>query len=248
MRKRIDARDYNQLRPVSIRTGFNLYAESSVEISWGNTLVHVTASVEDRVPAFLKGTGKGWLTAEYNMLPRATHSRNQREGRGNRSLGGRTQEIQRLIGRSLRAVTDLYLLPERSIIIDCDVLQADGGTRTASITAAWLALVLASNHLIEEGVIARTPVLEQLAAVSVGVLNGRPILDMSYQEDSAAQVDMNIIMTGAQDFVEIQGTGEESTFSLNQLKEMLALAQAGLAEIFYLQLQVLKENGINWGK
>lgn len=244
---RIDFRENNQLRPVSIRTGFNLYAEGSVEITWGNTLVHVTATVEERVPLFLRGGQRGWVTAEYNMLPRATSTRNQREGRGNLGVGGRTHEIQRLIGRSLRGVTDLQLLGERSITLDCDVLQADGGTRTASVTAAWIALVMACHKLYKDGIIVGQPVREQLGAVSVGLLNNAPILDMCYGEDSLADVDMNVIMTGKGKLVEIQGTGEEATFTRHQLNEMLDLAELGLTQLFRIQKEALIKSNIHWG-
>lgn len=245
---RIDQRKLNELRPVFLKTGFNRYAEGSVEIHSGQTIVHVTASVEERVPPFLRGTGKGWVTAEYNMLPRATETRNQREGRGSGGIGGRTHEIQRLIGRSLRAICDLEKLGERTITLDCDVLLADGGTRTASITAAWVALVIACHHLKNQGLISKNPVRDQLAAISVGILRDQVLLDLCYQEDSAADVDMNVVMTGQGAFVELQATGEEATFQKEQLNAMLFLAEHGIEQLFKLQLDVLNEAKINWSK
>lgn len=245
---RIDRRKEQELRPVFLRTGFNRYAEGSVEIRCGQTIVHVTATVEERVPPFLRGTGKGWVTAEYNMLPRATETRNQREGRGAGGIGGRTHEIQRLIGRSLRAVMDLEKLGERTITLDCDVLQADGGTRTASITAAWVALVLACQHLRNQGLISKSPIRDQLAAVSVGLVRNQVLLDLCYQEDAAAEVDMNVVMTGDGAFVEVQATGEEATFQREQLDLMLTTAEIGIKNLFQLQNAALKEANTSWSK
>lgn len=245
---RIDRRKEQELRPVFLKTGFNRYAEGSVEIHCGQTIVHVTATVEERVPPFIRGTGKGWVTAEYNMLPRATETRNQREGRGAGGIGGRTHEIQRLIGRSLRAVMDLEKLGERTITLDCDVLQADGGTRTASITASWVALVLACQHLRNQGLISKSPIRDQLAAVSVGLVRNQVLLDLCYQEDAAAEVDMNVVMTGERAFVEVQATGEEATFQREQLDLMLKTAEIGIETLFQLQNAALKEANISWSK
>ena len=219
-----------------------------MEIHCGQTIVHVTATVEERVPPFIRGTGKGWVTAEYNMLPRATETRNQREGRGAGGIGGRTHEIQRLIGRSLRAVMDLEKLGERTITLDCDVLQADGGTRTASITAAWVALVLACQHLRNQGLISKSPIRDQLAAVSVGLVRNQVLLDLCYQEDAAAEVDMNVVMTGEGAFVEVQATGEEATFQREQLDLMLTTAEIGIKNLFQLQNAALKEANTSWSK
>ncbi|MGH6911828.1 MAG: ribonuclease PH, partial [Phenylobacterium sp.] len=200
------------LRTVTIETGVNRYAEGSCLIGFGHTKVLVTASLEEGVPGFLRGKGQGWVTAEYGMLPRATHTRGRREAsQGKQS--GRTQEIQRLIGRSLRAVVDMKALGERQISLDCDVIQADGGTRTASVTGAWIALRLATKYLLDEGVIATDPILDQVAAISCGVFNGTPVLDLDYEEDSNAEADANFVLTGKGDIVEIQATGEKRGFS-----------------------------------
>jgi ribonuclease PH len=218
-------------------TGFTKYAEGSVLIETGQTRVLCTASIEDRVPSFLKGKGVGWITAEYSMLPRATEVRTQREiGRGGPS--GRTHEIQRLIGRSLRSVVDMAALGERSVTLDCDVIQADGGTRTASITGGFVALALALNKWMEAGKIARPPLRDYVAAVSVGIVGGRALLDLDYGEDSAAEVDMNIVRTGDGRFVEIQGTAETEAFSREQMNEMVAAAESGVDRLIAIQREV----------
>jgi ribonuclease PH len=222
------------LRPVSIEVGVNRYAEGSCLIGFGHTRVLVTASVEETVPGFLRGKGQGWVTAEYGMLPRSTHTRGRREAaQGKQS--GRTQEIQRLIGRSMRAVIDLKALGERQITLDCDVVQADGGTRTAAITGAWIALRLATRHLLAEGVIASDPVLDQVAAVSCGVHQGEPVLDLDYEEDSSAEADANFVLTGSGDIVEIQATGEKRGFSRAEFEALFDLARAGIAELLAMQ-------------
>ncbi|MWC28697.1 ribonuclease PH [Paenibacillus sp. MMS18-CY102] len=244
---RIDGREVAQLRPITIETGVNKYAEGSVSISFGDTKVLITATVEDRVPPFMKGQGKGWVTAEYSMLPRATQSRNQREAaRG--KLGGRTMEIQRLIGRALRSAVDLQALGERTITLDCDVIQADGGTRTTSITGAFIALAIAVDKLAEKAAFKSYPITDYLASVSVGVVNGSPVLDLNYDEDSKAKVDMNVVMTGAGQFVEVQGTGEESPFSRSELDALLGLAEAGIAELIGKQREVLGQAGARIGE
>src|SRR5512143_597378 len=224
------------LRPVTLETGVNRYAEGSCLVSFGHTKVLVTASLEEGVPGFLRGKGQGWVTAEYGMLPRATHTRGRREAaQGKQS--GRTQEIQRLIGRSLRAVVDLRALGERQITIDCDVIQADGGTRTASITGAWIALRLATRYMLEEGLITRDPILEQVAAISCGVFAGTPVLDLDYEEDSTAEADANFVLTGAGDIVEIQATGEQRGFSEAEFEALFSLARKGIGELCTLQRQ-----------
>lgn len=234
-------REVNELRPIHIETDFTKHAEGSVLITVGETKVICNASIEDRVPPFLRGSGKGWITAEYAMLPRATETRNIRESSKGK-VSGRTMEIQRLIGRSLRAVVDLDVIGERTIWIDCDVIQADGGTRTASITGAFVAAALALGKLHREKRIKKFPVKDYLAAISVGVLpNGTAVLDLEYTEDSIAHVDMNVVMTGNGEFVELQGTGEEATFSGNQLMEMLVLAEEGIREIFSIQKLAIAE-------
>lgn len=232
-------RKLDELRPITITTEFVKHPEGSVLITVGETKVICNASIEERVPPFMRGKGKGWITAEYAMLPRATESRNIRESsRG--KVSGRTMEIQRLIGRSLRAIVDLDKIGERTIWIDCDVIQADGGTRTAAITGAFVALVLALGTLVEKEVLKEIPITDYLAAISVGVKpEGEAILDLEYVEDAVAKVDMNIVMTGAKEFVEIQGTGEEATFSYNQLQDMLKLAEKGIEEIFQMQKDAL---------
>ncbi|MFD2628760.1 ribonuclease PH [Oceanobacillus kapialis] len=232
---RNDERKINSLRPVKITTNYITHPEGSVLIEVGNTKVICNASIEDRVPPFLRGQGKGWITAEYAMLPRATEQRNIRESSKGK-VSGRTMEIQRLIGRALRSVVDLDSIGERTVWVDCDVIQADGGTRTASITGAFVAVVLAFGKLLEEKKIKHMPVTQFLAAVSVGVLpDNTEILDLNYEEDSQANVDMNIVMTGKHEFVEIQGTGEEATFTADQLQTMLNLAGEGIEELFAFQ-------------
>jgi ribonuclease PH len=223
---------------LSIQTGFTRHAEGSVLIKAGDTHVLCNASVLDKVPPFLKGKGQGWVTAEYGMLPRSTHTRTDREAaRGKQS--GRTQEIQRLIGRSLRAVFDLKALGERTLHLDCDVLQADGGTRCASITGAWVAASLAVRGLIDQKVIQSNPVRDNVAAVSVGLVNGRAVLDLDYVEDSGCDADVNIVMTGAGHFVEVQGTAEGQAFDRDTLDQMLDLARDGIVELIRLQRQAL---------
>ncbi len=226
------------LRPVRITRHFTMHAEGAVLIEFGNTRVLCTATVEEKVPPHQRGSGKGWVTAEYGMLPRATHKRSEREAAKGKQTG-RTQEIQRLIGRSLRAVFDLELLGERSIVLDCDVLQADGGTRTAAITGAWVAAQDAVSSLMARGVLARSPIRDAVAAVSVGVVQGQPLLDLDYGEDSACDTDMNVVMTGAGDFVEVQGTAEGAAFSRSEMDALLDLAQAGIAELVRLQRSAL---------
>ena len=227
-----------ELRPLSIVTGYTRHAEGSVLIRAGDTHVLCNASVLDKVPPFLKGKGQGWVTAEYGMLPRSTHTRSDREAaRGKQS--GRTQEIQRLIGRSLRAVFDLAALGERTLHLDCDVIQADGGTRCASITGAWVAAALAVRGLLQQGALDRDPILDHVAAVSVGLVGGQPVLDLDYPEDSACRADMNIVMTGAGHFVEVQGTAEGQTFDREALDALLDLAQRGVEQLIGSQKQAL---------
>jgi ribonuclease PH len=222
------------LRAVTLETGVNRYAEGSCLVSFGHTKVLVTASLEEGVPGFLRGKGQGWVTAEYGMLPRATHTRGRREAaQGKQS--GRTQEIQRLIGRSMRAIVDLKALGERQISIDCDVIQADGGTRTASITGAWVALRIATKYLMDEGVITADPILDQVAAISCGVFNGTPVLDLDYEEDSNAEADANFVLTGKGDIVEIQATGEKRGFSEAEFEALYALAKKGIADLVTMQ-------------
>lgn len=243
---RADGRQPDELRPYKATLGPNKYAEGSVLIEIGDTVVLCTATTEERVPPFLKGQGQGWVTAEYAMLPRATSTRNQRESiRG--KLGGRTMEIQRLIGRALRAVVDLEALGERTITVDCDVLQADGGTRTTSITGGYLALALAIHKLAQTTEFERYPLRDYLASISVGVLGELPVLDLNYEEDSAAKVDMNIVMTGAGHFVEVQGTGEESPFSRAELDRLLKLAESGIGRLIAWQRTLLGEAGLRIG-
>jgi len=235
---RVDGREKSQLRPVKITKNYIKYAEGSVLIEMGETKVICTASIDDKVPPFKKDTGEGWVTAEYSMLPRSTQIRNQRDI-SKLKLSGRSQEIQRLIGRALRSVVDLKALGERTIIIDCDVIQADGGTRTASITGGFVALVDACKHMIDKGIIERMPIEDFVAAVSVGVVNGQEILDLCFEEDSNAQVDMNVVMSGGGKFIEIQATGEQFPFSRNQLDEMLLLAEEGINKLILIQREVL---------
>jgi ribonuclease PH len=233
------ARAPDALRPVRITRGYTIHAEGSVLIEFGNTKVLCTASVEEKVPGHKKGSGEGWVTAEYGMLPRATHTRGDREAaRGKQS--GRTQEIQRLIGRSMRAVFDLKKLGERTIHLDCDVLQADGGTRTASITGAFVAAQDAVNLLLSQGKLSETPIHGHVAAISVGLLDGVPLLDLEYTEDSTCDTDMNVVMTGAGHYVEVQGTAEGAAFTRREMDSLLALAEKGIGELIVLQQQSLQ--------
>ncbi len=237
---RSGARAVNQLRPVRITRGYTIHAEGSVLIEFGDTRVLCTASVEEKVPSHKKGSGEGWVTAEYGMLPRATHTRGDREAvRGKQS--GRTQEIQRLIGRSLRAVFDLKKLGERTIHLDCDVLQADGGTRTAAITGAYVAAHDAVTKLIASGKLSESPIKEAVAAISVGLVQGTPLLDLEYTEDAACDTDMNVVMTGAGHFVEVQGTAEGAAFTRAQMDALLALAEEGIAQLVAMQAQALSQ-------
>ena len=231
---RVGARAVNQLRAVKITRGYTMHAEGSVLIEFGNTKVLCTASVEEKVPGHKKGSGQGWVTAEYGMLPRATHSRNEREAaRGKQS--GRTQEIQRLIGRSLRSVFDLRLLGERTLHLDCDVLQADGGTRTAAITGAFVAAQDAVTLLLAQGRLPLSPIRDHVAAISVGIVAGTPLLDLEYTEDSACDTDMNVVMTGSGHFVEVQGTAEGAAFSRQEMNALLTLAEQGISDLIALQ-------------
>ena len=234
---RIDGRSRTQLRPVKLSVDFIEYAEGSVLIETGQTRVLCTASVEERVPPFLEGKGQGWVTAEYNMLPRATHTRNARERNG--KISGRTQEIQRLIGRSLRAAVDLANLGARTITLDCDVLQADGGTRTASVTGAYIALHRACSRLVAQGMLQMHPVRTAVAATSVGMVEGEILLDLCYAEDSCADVDFNVVMTAGHEFVEVQGTGEGGVFSRNTMNILLDLAENGITELLQIQQQYI---------
>jgi ribonuclease PH len=235
---RSDQRSPSQLRPVAIAPHVQMHAEGSALIETGRTRIICAASVEDRVPLFLRGTGKGWVTAEYGMLPRATTTRTTREATAGR-VGGRTQEIQRLIGRALRSVTRLETLGERTLWIDCDVIQADGGTRTAAITGAFVALVLALDKLRQSGVLTKVPVTGYIAATSVGIVGGTPLLDLAYDEDSRAEVDMNVVKTGDGRFVEVQGTAEGAPFSRETLDELLELASHGIAQLVEHQRAVV---------
>jgi len=235
---RTDGRAAAQLRPTLMTPGFSLHAEGSVLIEVGKTRVICTASVEDRVPPFLRNSGKGWVTAEYGMLPRATSTRTQREASAGK-VGGRTQEIQRLIGRSLRSVMRLNELGERTIWVDCDVIQADGGTRTASITGGFVALVLALQHMRDAGQIKAIPVQDHVAATSVGVVDGTPLLDLAYDEDSRAEVDMNIVKTGDGRFIEVQGTAEGPPFERQALDSLMELADAGIRELVEMQRAII---------
>lgn len=235
---RADGRNAGSLREITITRNYIKHAEGSVLVSFGDTKVICTASVEDSVPSFLRGKGSGWVTAEYSMLPRATHSRSPREAAKGK-IGGRTHEIQRLIGRSLRAVTDLTLLGERSVLIDCDVIQADGGTRTASITGAFVALTDALRGLVASGAIGSLPIRESVAAVSVGIVHGEVLLDLNYLEDSAAEVDMNFVMTSSERFVEVQGTAELEPFTVSQMDELRSMAIRGIRQLIALQNEAL---------
>lgn len=235
---RPSGRTSNQLRPIQITRNFTNHAEGSVLIEVGETRVLCNASLESGVPRFLKGKNQGWLTAEYGMLPRATHTRNNREAaRGKQT--GRTQEIQRLIGRSLRAAVDLELLGENTITIDCDVLQADGGTRTASITGACVALVDALNHMLRNNLVKTNPLKHMVAAISVGIYQGTPVLDLDYAEDSSAETDMNFVMNENKGIIELQGTAEDGAFSADELSEMMQLAHQGINEIIEIQKAAL---------
>jgi ribonuclease PH len=237
--QRTDNRAANALRPMRITRNFTMHAEGAVLIEMGNTKVLCTASVEEKVPPHQKGSGEGWVTAEYGMLPRATHTRSAREAaKGKQS--GRTQEIQRLIGRSLRAVFDLKALGERTITLDCDVIQADGGTRTAAITGAYVAAADAVAKLIKSGVLNASPIKTAVAAISVGIVQGTPLLDLEYTEDANCDVDMNVVMTGAGDFVEVQGTAEGVAFSRAQMDQLMALAEAGIGQLVNAQAAALK--------
>ncbi|HXD39965.1 MAG TPA: ribonuclease PH [Ramlibacter sp.] len=235
---RTGGRAADQLRPIRITRGYTIHAEGSVLIEFGNTRVLCTASVEEKVPPHKRGSGEGWVTAEYGMLPRATHTRSDREAaRGKQS--GRTQEIQRLIGRSMRAVFDLKALGERTIQIDCDVLQADGGTRTAAITGAFIAAQDAVSKLLAGGQLASSPITGPVAAVSVGIVQGLPLLDLEYIEDVSCDTDMNVVMTGAGHYVEVQGTAEGAAFTRAEMDELLRLAEKGIAELVVLQERAL---------
>jgi ribonuclease PH len=237
---RSGARAADAMRPVRITRHYTMHAEGAVLIEFGNTKVLCTASVEERVPPHKRGSGEGWVTAEYGMLPRATHSRSDREAaKGKQS--GRTQEIQRLIGRSLRAVFDLKKLGERTIQLDCDVIQADGGTRTAAITGAFVAAQDAVNGLLKAGKITATPITAAVAAISVGIVQGTPLLDLEYTEDSACDTDMNVVMTGAGQFVEVQGTAEGVAFTRAEMDQLLGLAEKGIGELMDLQQQSLSK-------
>ena len=233
---RADGRRPDQMRPVEIQTGYLLTAEGSALIEVGSTRVLCAASVEQTVPQFLRGSGKGWVTAEYAMLPRATVSRSPRESM---RPSGRTQEIQRLIGRSLRSVVDLAALGERTIILDCDVLQADGGTRTAAITGAFVALSISVQQLVNFGVLRSSPIRDTVAAVSVGIIGGEPMIDLAYEEDSRAEVDMNVVMTGSGRFVEVQATAEQKSFDDSQLGLLLGLARGGVGTLIKVQHEAL---------
>jgi len=235
---RASKRKNDELRSVEFIPHYIIHPEGSVLVTFGNTKVICTATIENKVPHFMRGQGKGWITAEYSMLPRATNTRNVRESaRG--KISGRTMEIQRLIGRALRTTIDLEKLGERMILIDCDVIQADGGTRTASITGAMIAMKLALNKLVEQKSLKELPLKNHIAAISVGILNGEVILDLDYEEDSVAEVDMNVIMTDKGEFVEIQGTGEESTYTHKQLILMLELAKSGIEKLITLQKEIV---------
>ncbi len=237
--KRADGRAWDALRPVSITTGFQSFAEGSALIEIGRTRVVCSASVEERVPRFLRDSGTGWITAEYSMLPRATLTRTPRDSSQGR-IAGRSQEIQRLIGRSLRAITDLDALGERTLIVDCDVLQADGGTRTAAITGAYVALYQAMQTLANMGIISAIPLKSAVAATSVGVVGGHMLLDLCYDEDSSAEADFNVVMTSRGEFVEIQGTAESKPFSKETIDSVLALAEKGIRQLFQAQESALK--------
>ncbi|NLI93421.1 MAG: ribonuclease PH [Peptococcaceae bacterium] len=240
---RFDGRMFDEIREVKITRGYTVMPEGSVLIEVGKTKVLCTATVEERVPAFQKGTGNGWVTAEYSMLPRATGTRNQRESTKGK-VSGRTMEIQRLIGRALRSVVDTSKLGERTIWLDCDVLQADGGTRTASITGAYVALVDAVKYLLNNKIVENNPLIDTIAAISVGKVNGQAVVDLAYEEDSRAEVDMNIVMTGSGKFVELQGTAEGQPFDRNDLDEFLILGELGIRKLMeYQKLALAVETG-----
>lgn len=238
--KRADGRAYNELRPVSIAPGFLLFAEGSALIELGKTQVLCSVSVEDRVPGFLRNSGTGWITAEYAMLPRATLTRTPRDSAMGR-VGGRNQEIQRFIGRSLRAVIDLASLGERTLTVDCDVIQADGGTRTAAVTGAYVALYKALHSLANMGIISSVPLKSAVAATSVGIVHSNMMLDLCYDEDSSASVDFNVVMTGKGEFVEVQGTAEGKPFSRQTIDELISLAEVGIRQLFQIQQVALEE-------
>ena len=244
---REDGREVDNIRKVNVIRNYTIHAEGSVLISFGNTKVICTASVSDKVPPFLRNQGKGWITAEYSMLPRATGERTQRESAKGK-LSGRTMEIQRLIGRSLRSCIDLEKLGERTITIDCDVIQADGGTRTASITGGYIALAMAVERMVRDGVLSENPIKSKVAAVSVGIVSGIPMTDLKYSEDSAAEVDMNVIRNDKGEFIEVQGTGEEATYTRAELNELLDMAEAAINQLLEIQAKTLHEefqvNGI----
>ena len=242
---RSDGRKATELRPVRMTVGFMPAAEGSVLVATGQTRVICTATVQDSVPPFLRGQGKGWVTAEYGMLPRSSPERIERERRG---PGGRSHEIQRLIGRSLRAVVDMDALGERSIVVDCDVVNADAGTRTASITGGYVALVLALERLRRDRLLDRMPVTGSIAAVSVGLVGGRPLLDLCYEEDHHAEVDLNVVMTGGGRFVEVQGTAEGKPFTQSQLDRLLALARSGIERLTVVQRETLREAGVTMSR
>jgi len=235
---RIDGRNNETLRPVKITRNFILHPAGSVLIEMGQTKVICTATIEEKVPSFLKGAGSGWVTAEYGMIPGST---GQRKSRNTKGIDGRSQEIQRLIGRSLRAIVDLKKLGERTIWIDCDVIQADGGTRTASITGAYVALTDAVNKLINEGRLAESPITTSVAAISVGIVDGEVLLDLCYEEDSKAHVDMNLVMTGEGEYIEIQGTGEEKPFTRQHMTDLMAMAEKGIMELVAHQNDALSK-------
>jgi len=236
---RPSGRNPQELRPVTISRAFTKHAEGSVLIAFGDTKVLCTASILEKVPPHKKGSGEGWVTAEYGMLPRSTHTRSDREAaRGKQS--GRTQEIQRLIGRAMRSIFDLHVLGERTIHLDCDVLQADGGTRTASITGSYIAARDAVNHLLQSGVLNQDPIIDSVAAISVGIYHGTPVLDLDYPEDSSCDTDINVVMTGKGGMIEVQGTAEGATFSRAELSALLDLAEKGIRELTQLQVDALK--------
>ena len=237
---REDSREVDNIRKVNVIRNYTIHAEGSVLISFGNTKVICTASVSDKVPPFLRGQGKGWITAEYSMLPRATGERTQRESVKGK-LSGRTMEIQRLIGRSLRSCINLDKLGERTITIDCDVIQADGGTRTASITGGYIALAMAVERMVRKGELAENPLISKVAAISVGIVSGIPMTDLKYSEDSAAEVDMNVVMNDKGEFIEVQGTGEEATYTRKELNTLLDMAEAGINQLLEIQEKTLYE-------
>jgi ribonuclease PH len=242
LNQRIEGRRADEIRPVSLTTDVLDWAEGSCMVSFGRTRVLCAASIEDRQPGFLRGTQSGWVTAEYAMLPRATHTRSQREVERGRP-GGRTQEIQRLIGRSLRGVVNMELLGPRTITVDCDVIQADGGTRTASITGGYVALQLAVQKLVRANVVSDSTIRPAVAAISVGIVDGAPLLDLCYEEDSTAEVDFNVVMTGPDEFVELQGTAEHRPFSTAAMDELVALARLGIGRLFEMQASAIAAAG-----